>query len=205
MTVALFRAAILVITDKTDFMTTSTIRSKSRLGFTLVEVMIGASLGTMILAGVMSTFLMLGRSGTNVANYSSMETESRRALEEFSQDLRMASAITWNSPQSITLTVPNNYALTLGLVTYSYDSDAKFFSRSPSDSNSATGTSRVLIRKVQVFEYTRFDRMNNPTSADLTTKRIQLSMTARANSTTVTGASNIILSASYILRNKYAN
>lgn len=186
-------------------MTTSTIRSKSRLGFTLVEVMIGASLGTMILAGVMSTFLMLGRSGTNVANYSSMETESRRALEEFSQDLRMASAITWNSPQSITLTVPNNYALTLGLVTYSYDSDAKFFSRSPSDSNSATGTSRVLIRKVQVFEYTRFDRMNNPTSADLTTKRIQLSMTARANSTTVTGASNIILSASYILRNKYAN
>ena len=186
-------------------MTTSTIRSKSRLGFTLVEVMIGASLGTMILAGVMSTFLMLGRSGANVANYSSMETESRRALEEFSQDLRMASAITWNSPQSITLTVPNNYALTLGLVTYSYDSNTKFFSRSPADSNSSSGTSRVLIRKVQVFAYTRFDRLNNPTSADLTTKRIQLSMTARANTTTVAGASNIILSASYILRNKYAN
>lgn len=203
--VALFRAAILVITDKMDFMTTSTIRSKSQLGFTLVEVMIGASIGTMILAGVMSTFLMLGRSGANVANYSTMEAESRRALEEFSQDLRMASAVTWTSPQSITLTVPNNYTPTSGLVTYSYDSGTKIFSRSPSDSNSLAGTSRVLIRKVQDFAYTRFDRMNNPSSADLTTKRIQLSMTARANSTTVSGASNIILSASYILRNKYAN
>ncbi|NBR09092.1 MAG: hypothetical protein EBT98_05520 [Opitutaceae bacterium] len=205
MMVALFRAAILVITDKMDFMTTSTIRSKSQLGFTLVEVMIGASIGTMILAGVMSTFLMLGRSGANVANYSTMEAESRRALEEFSQDLRMASAVTWTSPQSITLTVPNNYTPTSGLVTYSYDSGTKIFSRSPSDSNSLAGTSRVLIRKVQDFAYTRFDRMNNPSSADLTTKRIQLSMTARANSTTVSGASNIILSASYILRNKYAN
>ena len=188
-----------------DFMTTSTIRSKSQLGFTLVEVMIGASIGTMILAGVMSTFLMLGRSGANVANYSTMEAESRRALEEFSQDLRMASAVTWTSPQSITLTVPNNYTPTSGLVTYSYDSGTKIFSRSPSDSNSLAGTSRVLIRKVQDFAYTRFDRMNNPSSADLTTTRIQLSMTARANSTTVSGASNIILSASYILRNKYAN
>ena len=186
-------------------MTTSTIQPKAALGFTLVEVMIGASLGTMILAGVMSTFLMLGRSGANVANYSMMETESRRALEEFSQDLRMASAITWNSSESITLTVPNNYSPTLGLVTYSYDSGTKFFSRSPADSNSSSGTSRVLIRKVQVFTYTRFDRLNNPTSADLTTKRIQLSMTARANTTTVAGASNVILSASYILRNKYAN
>ncbi len=50
-------------------MTTSTIRSERRLrGFTLVEVMIAATLGTFVLAGVLSTFLMLGRSGANVAN-----------------------------------------------------------------------------------------------------------------------------------------
>ena len=55
-------------------MTTSTIRSKRAIrAFTLVEVMIASSLGTMVLAGVMSTFLMLGRSGANIANYSEME------------------------------------------------------------------------------------------------------------------------------------
>lgn len=188
-------------------MTTSTIRSKGRRGFTLVEVMIAASIGTMVLAGVMSTFLMLGRSGANVANYSVMESQSRRALEEFSQDLRMASNVTWTSTTSITLTVPNNYTPTLGLVTYSYDSTAKTFGRSPADPSSASGTSRVLIRNVVSFAYSRFDRINNPSTVDTTTKRIQLSMTASTAATTrtVPGASNIILSASYILRNKYAN
>ena len=189
-----------------DFMTTSTIHSKAGWrGFTLVEVMIGATLGTMILAGILSTFLMLGRSGANIANYSMMESQSRRALEEFSQDLRMASAITWNSTESITITVPNNYPLTLGVVTYAYDSASGVFVRSPADSTSAAGTRRVLIRNLVSFRYARFDRIDNPATQDTTTKRIQLSMTARTTTTTVAGASNIILSASYILRNKYAN
>jgi prepilin-type N-terminal cleavage/methylation domain-containing protein len=201
-------------------MTSSTIRSKrpaGRRGFTLVEVMIAASLGTMVLAGVMSTFLMLGRSGANVANYSMMEAQSRRALEEFSQDLRMASGITWNSTSSITLTIPNNYTPTLGIVTYSYDSASETFNRSPRDSSSAAGTTTTLINNVVSFSYARFDRINNASTADTTTKRIQLSMTAstavtastasgdRRKSRTVPGATNIILSASYILRNKYAN
>lgn len=185
-------------------MTTSTIRFKGRRGFTLVEVMIAASLGTMVLAGVMSTFLMLGRSGANVANYSVMESQARRALEEFSQDVRMANAITWNSASSITLTIPNNYAPTAGVVTYAYDSSTKKFYRTPRDSTSASGQTD-LIRNVVSFSYARYDRINNPAAQDMTTKRIQISMTARTTSNTAVGASNIILSASYILRNKYAN
>ncbi|MBS0663534.1 MAG: prepilin-type N-terminal cleavage/methylation domain-containing protein [Verrucomicrobia bacterium] len=188
-------------------MTTSTIRSERRArGFTLVEVMIAATLGTFVLAGVLSTFLMLGRSGANVANYSVMESQARRALEEFSQDLRMSSGITWNSASSITLTVPNNYTPTSGVVTYYYDSTAKTFNRRPKDSSTATGTT-TFISNVTSFAYSRYDRINNAATLDTTTKRIQLNMTAStANVTrTVPGASNIIVSASFILRNKYAN
>ena len=203
---------------KMDFMTTSTIPSKAtRRGFTLVEVLISTSIGSMVLAGVMSTFLMLGRSGANLANYSVMEAQSRRALEEFSQDLRMASGITWNSTSSITLRIPNNYTPTLGVVTYSYDSGTETFNRTPRDPQSAAGTTMLLITNVVSFSYARFDRINNPSTVDGTTKRIQLSMTASTAVTgstvsgdtrktrTVPGATNIILSASYILRNKYAN
>jgi Tfp pilus assembly protein PilW len=202
-------------------MTISTIRSKRAIrAFTLVEVMIAASLGTMVLAGVMSTFLMLGRSGANVANYSVMEAQSRRALEEFSQDLRMANAVTWNSTTSITLTVPNNYSSTAGKVTYAFDSStsrtnpsAQTFYRLPGDAaadalltTDALKRNRTkLINNVSTFSYSRFDRINNPSTLDTTTKRIQLSMTARTTTQTAAGASNIILSASYILRNKYAN
>jgi Tfp pilus assembly protein PilW len=202
-------------------MTTSTIHSKRSVrAFSLVEVMIAASISSLVLAGVMSTFLMLGRSGANVANYSVMEAQSRRALEEFSQDLRMASNVTWNSATSITLTVPNNYTATANKVTYAYDSNtsrtnpsATSFYRLAGDAAAdallTTDTLKRnrtrLISNVVTFSYARFDRINNPSTLDTTTKRIQLSMTARTTTQTAVGASNIILSASYILRNKYAN
>ena len=38
-----------------------------------------------IMPGVLSAFLMLGRSGVNLAGYSVAESEMRRGLEEFSQ------------------------------------------------------------------------------------------------------------------------
>jgi prepilin-type N-terminal cleavage/methylation domain-containing protein len=187
-------------------MTISTIHSKGlRRGFSLVEVMVATTLSAIIMAGVMSTFLMLGRSGANIANYNMMESQSRRALEEFSQDIRMASAVIWNSTTSVTLTVPGNYTPTAGVVTYFYDASAKTFCRTPRDSTSAAGTQNALINNIVTFNFARYDRINNPATLDTTTKRIQFSMTARTSTRTAAGASNVILSASYILRNKYAN
>eukprot|EP01035_Chromulina_nebulosa_P067794 gene67794-92888_t len=40
--------------------------------------MIGASLSALVLAGTLSAFLMLGRTGANLANYSVAETQIRR-------------------------------------------------------------------------------------------------------------------------------
>ncbi|MBI3874494.1 MAG: prepilin-type N-terminal cleavage/methylation domain-containing protein, partial [Verrucomicrobia bacterium] len=83
--------------------------ARRRAGFTLVEVMIAASLGSFVLLGVLTTFLMLGRSGVAAQNYSQMEGDARRGLEEFAQDVRMANDITLNgsSPYtSITLSMP---------------------------------------------------------------------------------------------------
>src|SRR5690606_28949793 len=109
----------------TDFMTTTTrslARKSGRRGFTLVEVLISAGLSAFILAGVLSTFLFLGRSGANMQSYSDMESEARRGLELFAQDVRQASSITWSSEISITLTVNATS------ITYSYDSAQGVFS-----------------------------------------------------------------------------
>jgi prepilin-type N-terminal cleavage/methylation domain-containing protein len=177
---------------------------RRRRGFTLSEVMIAAGLGSMLLAGVMSTFLMLGRSGANVANYSMMESQSRRALEELSQDIRMASDVTWNDSTSVTLLVPNNYASTANLVTYAFDDSTDIFYRMPGAA-AATNTRTRLIDNVATFAYSRFDRIDNPSTSNVTTKRIQLSMIVRSTTRTAAIASNNILSASYILRNKPVN
>jgi len=97
-----------------------------RRGFTLVEIMIGASLSTFILAGVLSTFLFLGRSGANMQNYTDMETQARRGLEIFAEDVRQASSITWNTAHSATIVVNS------ARVTYAYDRSPRIFSRNGS-------------------------------------------------------------------------
>lgn len=183
-------------------------RRRRQGGFTLVEIMIGSTIGSMVLAGVLTTFLMLGRSGANAAAYSVMEAQSRRALEELSQDLRMASDVTWNSTSSITLLVPDNYtsadATQNNRVTYAWDSTTKYFYRRPGTSTS-TSEATNLIKNVSSFSYSRFDRVDNVSTSNVTTKRIQLSMVVRTANVTVVGATNNILSASFILRNKPVN
>lgn len=183
-------------------MTTTITRTKpGDRGFTLVEVLIGSTIGTMVLAGVLATFLMMGRSGANIANYSVMEAQARRALEELSQDIRMGEWVTWTSSQSITVKVPHEYSsLTATIiydnVTYSYNSTTKTFNRTV-----GTNTT-ILARNVASCAFERFDRLNNATASANSTKRIKLTLVCRTQSQTAAAATNTILSAAYILRNK---
>jgi prepilin-type N-terminal cleavage/methylation domain-containing protein len=67
-------------------------RNRSSAGFSLIEVMVSTLLAGIVLAGVMTVFLFLGRSGANVRNYSDMEAQARKGLELFALELRMASS-----------------------------------------------------------------------------------------------------------------
>lgn len=169
-----------------------------------------ASIGSMIMAGVMSTFLMLGRSGTNIVAYTTMDAQTRRALEDFAQDVRMASDVTWNSDTSMTFTVPDNYAATTNQVTYAWDNTANsptyhYFYRTPKDSDGAAGTKTTYIANITSFVFNRYDRLNAATTTDASTKRVQINMTITNRATTVVSATDTTLSASFVLRNKATN
>lgn len=174
--------------------------------FTLPEVIIGATLSTIVLAGVMSAFLMLGRSGVNVANYSTSEAQIRRGMEEFGQDVRMASAIAWNSSTSVTLTVPGQYAAHGNLVTYAYDpatsgATARSFYRVPGAPSS--GAERMIfVRNISSFSFARYNRLDGAANSNAETKRLQITMNVRRSGQTVVAANTSVVSASYILRNK---
>ncbi|MDO8541398.1 MAG: hypothetical protein Q7S40_13245 [Opitutaceae bacterium] len=163
--------------------------------------MIGASLSTFILAGVLSTFLFLGRSGANMRNYNDMEAQARKALELFAEDTRQASSVSWASSSSLTLTVNSI------IITYTYDSTAGTFSRAVT-----TGTPTTLLTGITQFNFlaytisgtsiSDFSTAAARTIANNTTKQVQISLSAARTSTTVTSATNIVLSARYVLRNK---
>lgn len=201
---------------------------RSRRGFTLVEVMIGAALGAFLLTAVLSTFLFLGRSGANLQNYSDMESQARKALELFAEDTRQASAITWISGNQIRLTVDGQYH------TYTYADGASANTGTLTRVITVVSTSAVVSRMTLLTGIihpvartsdadtacTPFFRGYNlngvefkaiqyasPSASDLTaassgTKQLQISMEASRTSQTVASATNTVLSARFILRNK---
>ena len=171
--------------------------------------MIGSSLSVMVLAGVLSAFLMLGRSGVSAAQYSESEAQIRNAIENFSRDIRMASNVAWNSASSLTLTVPDNYTGTANQVTYTWDratigATAQSFYRKPGNASS-TAEKTVYVRGVTSFAFLRFNRLDAAATNDTETKRIQISMNVRRSRETLVAANTTLVSASYILRNKPAN
>lgn len=198
---------------RTDSSRSRSGRRASQRGYTLVEIMMASTLGAVLMAGVLATFLMMGRSGYNAANYSMMESESRRALETFSEEARMANNITWASSSSILLRVV--YSGGTYDVRYVWDSSANgttagcFYREqvtSPSGSGqSAAGTKLILVRNVTEFAFRRYKVVNGvdySAANDLETKQIQITLRSTRTGITTVATTNAVLSARVVLRNK---
>lgn len=206
-----------------------TLNRRPAAGFTLVELMIGSSLAAFILAGILSTFLFMGRSGANIQNYSDMESQARRALEIFAEDSRQANSITWVTGNQIRLFLG---AVATDYTDYTYANGAS--------ANKGTLTRRVVVNNVTVSTTVLLSGIINPvartsdaqtnctpffrgyningvelkaiqytspsatdlSSASSATKQLQISMEASRTSRTVAAATNTVLSARFILRNK---
>jgi hypothetical protein len=174
--------------------------------FTLVEVLMAATLSTFVLAGVLSAFIFLTRSGFRASGYSELESQVRRGLDLFARDTRNATDLRWNSNQSITLMMSG------GHVTYAYDNNAasatyRSFLRLSGDA-AAAGIPLVLIENVDPsFSFRRFKIAqpgvkDNRAANDRETKQLQLTLRATRATSSAIGASNSAVSARYMLRNK---
>lgn len=183
---------------------------RDKRGFTMVELLISATLGSILLLGVTTAFLFLGRSGVNMQNYADMEVQARRAIETFSEDTRMASDATWT--KSATATAAN--ILTLTVVTssgatktciYTYNPTLRTFTRQ------LDGVTTTLITGIASFTFTAY-KINAATisltddatlvDAGKFTKQVQISLRTIRSNRTVTDATNAVISARFILRNK---
>ncbi|MEI6464046.1 MAG: hypothetical protein WCQ89_04950 [Verrucomicrobiota bacterium] len=157
---------------------------------------------------MLSTFLALGRNSQRLFYYNGMEAESRRTLEEFAQDVRMASDSVYNSSTSVTLTVPDNYTATANMVTYAYGSatlngttyDDCFYRRP--GTTSSTVDPVILIKNVTQCTFSRFDVLGNSTTSDTATKRLELTLRVSNTRNTLVASTDNIVSATYLLRNK---
>jgi type II secretory pathway pseudopilin PulG len=201
--------------------------SKSSRAFTLVEVMVGAALSSLVLAGVISTFLLMGRTGTNLANYSEAEASGRNALENFSREAHQAYSVEAYSSTSVTLGIPDNTinrtpanptANGAYLVTYTFDSVNKTLTRAVNGGTAepvVTGVEQIpSIPFINYYKYVTAgtnpptgsgyqDAVGTNTAGNVgEIKQIEFSFLIKRKSVTVATASNKVISARFILRNK---
>lgn len=178
-------------------------RRSCAAAFTLTEVIIGSTISVFVLAGVLTVFLFLGRSGANVGNYAEMEKEARRGLELFAEDTRQASELVWVSPTEVRITV------NLGSITYGYNASSREFYR-----QLGSGARVRLIGGIEAFSFAGYmitgaavdlsdlSTEAKRTAASRVTKQLQISLRAVRTTQTVSTATNTVLSARFILRNK---
>ncbi len=170
-----------------------------------------ATLSALVLAGVMSAFLFIVRTGYRASSYSQTEAELRRGLETFARDARQALDVHWTSAQSLTFTLPD---ATTPQVTYAYDATAgsatyRCFYREAVAGGTAQPR-QVLVRNLAPdFAFLRY-KLGTPDAAeavlaanDLETKQIQLVLRALGDTPAAApAATQAAFSARYVLRNK---
>ncbi len=185
-----------------------------RRAFTLVEVLIATTLGGIVLAAVLSSFLFLGRVGYSVQNYADMERQARNAMETFALDVRMAYDARWtvvnNRPVAVTVEVEQGGSRVR--YTYAYNAAAGTFTRQRT--GPSTGPAVVLISgirnnpNIDFFTAYKIDteKINfattTPNAASNMTKQIQISLEAQRMRSTLATATNKVVSARFVLRNK---
>ena len=196
----------------------------ARRAFTLVEVMIATSIGSMLLLGVLTSFLMLGRSGVNAANYATAENKVRRGLEIFSQDVRMAYSTTWPTGTVYTGATGTPTAGMLcspilvfgipgqGYVSYVYDTSpssptyqclykiaCEYSLQNPSTPK------QILVTNITSLAFVFYNRTYGPATSFNDTKLVELTMNVLYARATLVAANTNLVSASFTMRNKAAN
>ena len=181
-------------------------------GFTLTEVLMAASLSAMILAGVLSTSVLIIRSSVRASNYSIMEAETRRAFEQMGIDARMASdfscVFTNGSITSFTLTIPNEDLSQIYYVTYGYDtsnSANQVIFIVPGNNPAATVGRRVLVNQVNAMTFLRYDATSilipAATISNAGIKHIQMSVSVLRTGVGIVNTTQVIRSSAFTLRN----
>ena len=195
--------------------TTST--NTSRLpyqAFTLVELMFSMTILMIALGSITGTFMVFAKSSASLGEYVDMSSESRKALELFSRDVRAADGIAVigatslngvvYTDQGLNLTFPDYYGNRS--VTYSYDSTSGILRRienyegTQSESNLLTGMQQF---KIQLFQAPGddFESISGPVaSVNEWAKSLQLD--AELIRTVVTlDNTDYIISARFMMRN----
>jgi prepilin-type N-terminal cleavage/methylation domain-containing protein len=181
---------------------TSVHSSRARGGFTLVELMVSLSISAVVIGGVLSAYIFLGRNLGRMVNVQHQMMQSRRTLEMFKKDVGQASALTTATAAQVVLTKPVSSGT--ATVTYSYDSAAGKLDRTEVVAPATSGTPLTIVSGLTAFTFSYYNSGGTAvTSSAQSVKSVEFAYTSTngsANGSTLTTFNSV--SPRIVLRNK---
>ena len=171
---------------------------RARAGFTLAEVMFSTGLLGIVLLGVLSSFVFVGRNLTRLVNTQQQEVESRRALRYFTQDLSAASQLSTASSTQLTMTKPAAVGSTS--VTYTYSSGTGRLTRTQG------ATTATILTGLTSFTFTYYTESGNTVTGSVqSVKSVEMTYASAAGTAAIgTQSSYTTVSPRVVMRNKSA-
>ena len=147
---------------------------------TLAETMVATAIGSFILIGVMTTYIVSLKGFTAIANYREIHAGGRLAVTYFAKDMRGVSSIaSFPNSSNITVTVPtafNSSGTVTSSKTVSYTTSNGCFYRY----DSSTGSTDKLAGNISQLTFTLFDLLGSSNSVALANaKGVQLDIKLR--------------------------
>src|SRR2546430_5262016 len=121
-----------------------------RAGFTLVELMVGTTLGSLLLVGVASLYLFSTKSFVSMTNYADLNRRSREASDILSRDIRSAAVVS-----SATSTATNSQLVLhfpQGDIVYTFDVAGGTLSRLQ------LGRTKVVLEGITSLRFSLYQR-----------------------------------------------
>ena len=142
----------------------------AKAAFTLVELLVGLALSLMVMTAVLATYVKLGRNftrslGLSSANQPNLESQARRTIEIFTEDVRMATGISGTpSGSSLILILPTSSGTTTvaySLVSYDHDNNATTADMLKLIRTPASGTAQTLHLNLLTCVFRYYDNSGN--------------------------------------------
>lgn len=160
----------------------------------MVELLVAIAIGSLFLGVAASCLNLLGRNSVAVGNYADMNASSRRALERFATDVRMAVDVIVSSKTALVFWRYND-SFNLVRVGYWYDASKGEVYRI------FDGKISTVLMDVDAFGFEYYDLTHSSTTNALSVKEVEINASLERKVMNISNT-NEIISARFMMRNR---
>jgi Tfp pilus assembly protein PilW len=144
----------------------------------MAEMMIATAIGVIVMAGVLTTYVLCLKQFTAISNYAEIHRGGRKSVDIFSRDLRAVRGIQSFGTSNMVVVIPTAFGTSgnvtaYKLVTYTVQNGALW------RTDSSSSNKVMLTTNIYSFAFSLYDHLGSNTSVVTSAKGIQVDIKLR--------------------------